>query len=268
MTLRLLVHRILIAWAMAAPLLAHAGGCIPLRFGYIDQHRPPYYMGDGDKVPEPPGATVDLMRDAAAGAGFGCPPILVRLPPARLRLALATGDIDMTTLGEQPSYPPEIALPRDKHGDIDRNRALGNVLIVLVRARDKVPAGVEPMQYFKGKVLGAAQGNGYTPRLREAGLTVDDGARDVERNIEKLKLRRIDGVVLSAVKPGDVEELLKRHHGDVVQLQQPLVNMRIWLAFNQGYYQAHREQVEAFWTWLDQNRSRLGYVMQKYKKTD
>ncbi len=250
------------------PLLASAAGCIPVRFGYVDQHRPPYYLGDGDKVPEPPGATVDLMRDAVAGAGFGCPPLLVRLPPARLRLALVAGDIDFTTLGEQPSYPPEIALPRDKHGDIDLHRALGNKLMVLVRARDKVPPQADPMEYFKGKTLGAAQGNAYAARLREAGLKVDDGARDLERNIEKLKLGRVDAVVVSTVKPGHVEAVLKRYHGEIVQLQQPLVSMRIWLAFNQNYYVAHREQVEALWSWIDANRGRLGYAAKKYKQPD
>lgn len=264
-------HRLLgiaIAWAVTMPLLAGAAGCIPVRFGYIDQHRPPYYMGEGDKVPEPPGATVDLMRDAVAGAGFGCPPLLVRLPQARLRLALAAGDIDFTTLGEQSSYPPEIALPRDKHGDVDTSRALGNKLVVLVRARDKVPANAEPMAYFKGKTLGAAQGSSYAARLREAGLKIDDGARDLERNIEKLKLGRVDAVVLSAVKANHVEALLKRYHGEIVQLQQPLVSMRIWLAFNQNYYLAHRERVEALWSWIDANRARLGYAAKKYKQAD
>lgn len=268
MALRHLVLGISIAWAVTAPLPAGAAGCIPVRFGYIDQNRPPYYLGDGVTVPEPPGATVDLMRDAVAGAGFGCPPTLVRLPPARLRLALVAGDIDFTTLGEQPSYPPEIALPRNKNGEIDVNRSLGNKLMVLVRARDKVPANADPMVYFKGKKLGAAQGNSYAARLRESGMTIDEGARDLDRNIEKLKLGRIDGVLVSAVKPGHVEAVLKRYRGEIVQLQQPMVSMRIWLAFNQGYYLAHREQVEALWSWLDANRSRLGYVIQKYKKAD
>jgi len=51
-------------------------------------------------------------------------------------------------------------------------------------------------------------------------------------------------------------------------LQQPLLNIRVWLAFNDNFYRAHTPQSEALWTWLDKNRSRLGYVMQKYRKTD
>jgi hypothetical protein len=260
-----LLAGILIAWILVAAQAASAA-CIPVRFGYPDQNRPPYYLGDGPTVPEPPGATVDLMRDAVAAAGFGCPPTLVRLPPARLRLALMSGAIDFTALGEMDTYPPEIALPHDRHGAVDYSRALGNQLVVLVRASDQLPASTNPMSYFQGKVLGAPQGTSYVSRLREQGLAIDDGARDIERNIEKLKLGRIAGVVVSAVKPDHVEALLKRYQGAIVQLPQPLVNTRLWLAFNQAYYLTHKEQVEALWTWIDVNRSRLGYVMQRYGK--
>jgi hypothetical protein len=258
---------ILLMLAAAAPL-AHSAECVHVRVGYMDQHRPPYWLGDGDKVPNPPGASVDLIHDAVLGAGFGCEPTWVRLPIARLKVALAAGDIDMTPLGEQAFYPAEIALPRDKAGNIDTNRALHNTLVVLVRATDKLPAGTNPMQYFKGKVLGAPQGNSFIQRLRDAGLTIDDGGRDLDRNIEKLKLGRIDGVVVASVSPAHIKATLDKYKGTVAQLPLPLVQTRLWLAFNDTFYRAHREQVEALWTWLDTNRGRLGYVMQKYRKAD
>ena len=258
---------ILLMLAVAAPL-ATGADCVRVRVGYMDQHRPPYWLGEGEKVPNPPGASVDLIHDAVLGAGFGCEPTWVRLPVGRLRVALAAGDIDMSPIGEQAFYPAEIALPRDKAGNIDLNRSLHNTLLVLVRAKDKLPAGTNPMQYFKGKVLGAPQGNSFVGRLRDAGLTVDDGGRDLDRNIEKLKLGRVDGVVVAAVTPAHLKASLAKYQGTVVQLPQPLVQTRLWLAFNDTFYRAHREQVEALWTWLDNNRGRLGYVMQKYRKTE
>jgi hypothetical protein len=253
--------------AVAVPL-AHSADCVHVRVGYMDQHRPPYWMGDGEKVPDPPGASVDLIHDAVLGAGFGCEPTWVRLPVARLKVALAAGDIDMSPIGELAFYPAEIALPRDKAGNIELNRALHNTLVVLVRASDKLPASTNPMQYFKGKVLGVPQGNSYVARLREAGLTIDEGGRDLDRNIEKLKLGRIDGVVVAAVTPAHLKASLAKYQGTVVQLPQPMVQTRLWLAFNDSFYRAHREQVEALWTWLDTHRGRLGYVMQKYRKQD
>lgn len=248
--------------------MAAADTCIPLRLGYLDQHRPPYFLGEGEHIPEPPGASVDLMRDAVQAAGFGCPPTLVRLPAARLRVALAKGDIDMTPLGEMAAYPASIAVPRDKNGNVDNERAMHNTLVVLVRAKDKLPAGIRPMEYFKGKVLGVSQGLTATSRLREAGLTIDDGGRDLDRNIEKLRLGRIDGVVVAAVQPAHLKLTLDRYRGAIVQLPQPLLSTRVWLAFNDTYYRAHRPQVEALWTWLDVNRNRLGYTLEKYRKPD
>jgi len=259
---------ILLMLATLAPVAHGAGACTPLRVGYMDQNRPPYWLGEGEQVPEPPGAAVDLIRSAVMDSGFNCPPTLVRLPVARLRVALEAGDIDMTPLGEQPSYAPSIALPRDKDGNVDRNRALHNTLVVLVRARDKLPAGTNPGEYFRGKVLGATQGSSANARLRESGLTVDDGARDLERNIEKLKLGRVDGVVVNLVKPEHLAASLKRYRGAVVQLPQPLINTRLWLAFNASYYRAHPAQVEALWSWLDAHRGHLGTFVQRYRKIE
>ncbi|MET0322846.1 MAG: hypothetical protein ABW069_19160 [Duganella sp.] len=267
MTWRAALLLLLAALGVLPPAMA-ADACVPLRVGYLDQHRPPYWIGEGATVPEPPGAGVDLMHDAVVASGFGCEPAWVRLPAARLRLALANGDIDMSPLGEMATYPAGIALPRDKAGNIDLDRAMHNTLIVLVRAGDKLPPATQPMVYFKGKVLGAPQGLSTTPRLREAGLTIDDGGRDLERNIEKLRLGRVDGVIVSAVSPEHLKSTLERYRGAIVQLPQPLINTRVWLAFNDSYYRAHRSQVEALWTWLDVNRGRLGYVMQRYRKPD
>lgn len=245
---------------------AAGAACIPVRVGYMDQNRPPYWLGEGDKVPDPPGAAVDLIRDAVIGAGFGCAPIWVRLPAARLKVALANGDIDLAPLGEMSYYPAEIALPRDKAGNIDLERAMHNKVLVLVRAKDNLPANTNPLQYFHDKTLGIPQGNSYATRLRELGLTLDDGGRDLDRNIEKLKLGRVDGVVVAAVAPAHLKQTLDKYKGVIVQLPQPLLNIRVWLAFNDTFYRAHPQQSEALWTWLDHNRGRLGYVMQKYRK--
>jgi len=99
------------------------------------------------------------------------------------------------------------------------------------------------------------------------GLTIDDGARDLDRNLAKLKLGRVDAVVVSLVKPAHLEATLKRYGGSIVQLQQPLINTRLWMAFNASYYRAHPEQVEALWTWLDVNRLHLGDFVTKYRQT-
>jgi len=265
MTPQRLLSVILIAWLTAAAPLAHAA-CTPLRFGYPDQARPPYYLGDGPNIPASAGVLIDQVREAVIAAGFGCAPQLVRLPPARLRHALASGDIDLTPLVETAEYPPEIVIPLDKNGAPDIRRAMGYELVVLVRAQDYIPPGANPVLWFKGKTLGVPQGSLTASRLRELGLAVDEGARDVARNIEKLRLGRIAGVVVPVARPGHVEALLKPYHGEIVRLPRSLLNSRAWFAFNQRYYAQHKEQAEALWNWFDANRDRLDALMQKHGK--
>ncbi|MET0264726.1 MAG: hypothetical protein ABW202_03855 [Duganella sp.] len=264
----LLLAMAIAASAAAASAAAAPATCIPLRVGYTDQHLPPYWLGEGKDVPNPPGAGVDFIKEAAKAAGFGCAPTWVRLPAVRLPVALASGDIDMAPLGEMNAYPPAIALPHDKSGNIDLDRAVHNMVVVLVRASDKLPAGIEPMAYFKGKVLGASQGFAYTRKLRAEGLSINDGGRDLERNLEKLKLGRLDGVVVAAVAPEHLRDALARHKGAIVLLPQPLLKSRVWLAFNSGYYREHRGQAEALWNWLLANRPRVGSMLGNSRKQD
>jgi hypothetical protein len=157
-------------------------------------------------------------------------------------------------------------IPLDRNGAPDIRRAMGYELVVLVRAQDHIPPDANPVVWFKGKTLGVPQGSLTAPRVRKLGLAVDEGARDIARNIEKLRLGRIDGVVVPVAKAGHVEALLKPYHGEIVRMQQSLLNSRAWFAFNQRFYAQHKEQAEALWNWFDANRDRLDSLMQKYGK--
>jgi ABC-type amino acid transport substrate-binding protein len=265
MLLRRLICIVLLLFSAAHAANAHSA-CAPVRIGYMDQDRPPYWLGNGTEVPEPAGIGVDYLR-AAAHAVIGCPVQFVRLPVGRLRTALQAGEIDFLPVEERAEHPPEFALPRDRNGAIDRSRALRTSIVVFVRASDKLPADTITPRYFQGKTLGVVQGAAYAGALRDAGILVDEGARDLERNIGKLKLNRIDGVAVSLEMPGDMDQVLaERHGGEVVRLRMPLVNNNIWLATNQTYYAAHREQVDAMWTWIGTHHQQLSGMLAKYSR--
>jgi hypothetical protein len=53
-----------------------AEACQPVRVGYSDRERVPYYMGNGSEVPDKPGVLVELIREAFRSVG--CPVVLVR----------------------------------------------------------------------------------------------------------------------------------------------------------------------------------------------
>lgn len=243
---------------------AHAA-CAPIRIGYLDQNRPPYWLGDGKQVAEPPGAGVELLREAAAD--MGCEVSFVRLPSMRVLTALATGEIDFAPVEERAAYPAGLQLPLGADGAPDRDKAVLLQVDVVVRAAD-TPASTEPRRYFTNHMLGVVTGAAYTEPLRQAGLAVDDGARDVGRNLDKLRLHRLDGVAVSVMQPGDLDAYLAAGYpGQFQRLEQPVIASHIWLAASSSYYRQHRAQAEAMWNWLGPaHRAHMAEIVKRYAR--
>jgi hypothetical protein len=243
---------------------ALAGGC-HIRVGYSDQATPPYYFGAGPEEGSPPGASVELIREIAAAAG--CTVAVRRLPPARLAVALEQGTIDMSPLGQPHSLSDRLAHARDRNGKLDDARGLQLHTVVYVRAADRLPQDTDPMQYFRHHRLGTPHGVSYAAMLRSQGIELDDGAADMRRNLEKLKLGRIDGFAISLASPGDMDQEVAALHGaDVVRLERPIRSATIHLLLNKEFYAAHREQAEAMWTWLGTHgRARFAALLDKYR---
>src|ERR1041385_3437158 len=105
--------------ALAADHVLAAWGTI--RYAYPDQHRPPYWLGNGPAVPDPPGANVDWIREFAASGG--CAIERVRLPVMRLRSSLISGVVDFVPVDITADGQPGIVIPRDAQGKPDTRRA-------------------------------------------------------------------------------------------------------------------------------------------------
>jgi hypothetical protein len=224
-------------------------GCTPIRFGYLDQHRPPYWLGGGTAVPEVPGAGAELIRQFAASAG--CPAALVRMPVLRIKPSVAAGEIDFAPMDGAAHGTPGIVLPRDKLGQLDVARSIPMVIVVFVRASDALSSNLQPLEYFQGRTLGTTLGSSYAERMRRSGIGVDSGAVDVAKNFEKLKLGRFDGFAVSLISPGDMDSFVaKKYGGEIVRVPTPLFSDNIWLGASQHYYNRHPRRVEAMWDWL------------------
>lgn len=258
--------RALVSALLLGGVASVQAACPPVRIGYIDQDRPPYWLGSGAETPDPPGVGVDYLR-ATAAAVIPCPIKLVRMPSTRLPRALLAGEVDYLPIEERADLPPEIVLPRDRNGALDRSRAVHTNIIVLVRAADQLPADTVTPRYFQGRSMGVPYGAPYADALREAGIKVDDGGRDFERNIGKLRLKRVDGVALTVGAANDMDAVIAERYGaEIVRLRMPLFSSNIWLATNPRYYAAHSEQVEAVWTWMATHQTDLAGMMVKYSR--
>lgn len=225
---------------------AHAAeACTPVRVGYSDRERLPYYVGNGAEVPERPGVLVELFRDAVRSGG--CAPVFVRLPAARVRMALASGKIDVA-----PTYTPgdkqaDYVVATTVHGELDTRRALRSMAVVFVRSEDRLSPATDPQRYFKTHMLAANQGTMLASQLRAAGLQVDDGSVSSESNFDKLRLKRVDGFTVALMTPSALDPYL---NGQLARLDKPLSVSYVWLGANRDYYRRNREQVEAIWNWL------------------
>jgi hypothetical protein len=245
---------------------AHAApACDGMRLGYIDQHRPPFYMGNGAAEQMPPGAAVDLAREMAGVAG--CPLSTLRLPAPRIRVALARGQVDVAQIDADDSDTATYALPMNK-GVLDRDRALAQSVVVFVRASDKLPANTDPARFFKTHKVGVNHGARYAPQLRTAGVQIDDGAIDAPSNLEKVLLGRIDGFAVTLSAPASMDEFVNEHYGGkLVRLSHPLLRVNAWFAVNKAFYAAHRAQVEAMWDWVGANGpTRYTALQKRYAK--
>ena len=229
---------------------AHAAEpCAPVRIGYSDRERAPYYMGNGGEVPARPGVLVELFRDAFRS--LGCPVELIRLPVARVRLALTSGTVDMapsdTPAGDSAGY----LIATTVNGEPDHRRALRTMAYVFVRAEDRLPLDTDPARYFKTHLLAVNQGTILAEHLKTAGLQVDDGSFSSWNNMDKVRLKRVDGFTLALMTPAALDPYVATRYGkQLMRLDKPVRVSSMWLGANRNYYQRNREQVEAIWNWI------------------
>ena len=240
--------------------------CAPLRLGYVDQHRPPYFMGSGTAEATPAGAGVDMIREVAAIAG--CKVIAVRLPPARLLSALRAGTIDVMSLEAVESDKELYALPLDAAGKLDVGKTLRAHAVMFVRASDTALRNIDPAREFGQRWVGSNYASPLAAALRKYGFRVDDGARDTERNFEKLIHNRIDGYAVSVTALTDMDAWVAAKYGNaVVRLERPIQTNNIWLAVNKDYYARNPAQVTAMWDWVEEHgRQRFAKIVRKYEK--
>ncbi|MYM69257.1 hypothetical protein GTP45_20795 [Pseudoduganella sp. FT55W] len=229
---------------------AHAAEpCAPVRVGYSDRERVPYFMGNGAEVPEQPGVLVELFRDALRAVG--CPVVLVRLPVARVRIALVSGAVDIAPADAPDEPDAGYVIATTATGEPDRKRGLRTASYVFVRTADKLPSSTDPLQYFKTRILAANQGTMLAAQLKAAGLQIDDGSFSSWNNFDKVRMKRVDGFTLALLTPTALDSYLTARYGQqLARLDKPVRTSFMWLGANRAYYQQHRQQMEAVWNWL------------------
>lgn len=256
----------MMAFVMTMLLLcdrASARDCV-MRVAYPDRERLPYYIGNGAVVPEPAGAGVDVLR--AAVRSVGCTAELVRMPTARLRLALIDGSVDLAPVDLRDGEDRYSALPLTPGGANDTRRGIRVTAVVYVRAADGIATTTNPRNYFKSRTLATNHGSPLGDQLRDEGYTVDSGTADAFSNLDKLMIRRVDGFAMSMANAEALDSAVAARYGDrVVRLATPMRASTLWLSSSNAYYRGNRERVEQLWSWWGDNAARrLGEFLKVY----
>lgn len=255
----------MMAFVMTMLLSHHATArdCV-MRVAYPDRERLPYYIGNGAVVPEPAGAGVDVLR--AAVRSVGCTAQLVRVPTARLRLALIDGSVDLAPVDLRDGEDRYSALPLTAGGANDVRRGIRVTAVVYVRAADGIGATTNPRTYFKTRTLATNHGSPLGEQLRDEGYAIDSGTPDAFSNLDKLMIRRVDGFAMSLANAEALDSAVAARYGDrVVRLATPVRASTLWLSSSNAYYQGNREQVEQLWNWWGDNAARkLGEFIKVY----
>lgn len=242
---------LLLGSLLVMPAACHA---CTVKLGYTDRERAPYYLGNGSAVPARPGAAVELMVAALASAG--CRATLVRLPVARLRVALRDGSIDMAPVDLVPGALAYSVLPLTAQGDPDQRRALRTNAVVFVRSADRLPANTAPRAYFRSHRLAINQGASLADTLRDDGILIDSGSGDTFSNLDKVLLRRVDGFVFATAIEQAMDGIVAARYGSaLVRLKTPLRTSYVWMSASYAFYHGHKEQSEAVWDWFGQHAS-------------
>ena len=239
--------------------------CAPIKMAFVDQHRPPYYIGNGRDVAAQPGAIIELMHEIAASAN--CTVTLTRMPMLRLRNALEANAIDALPLAAEETDFARFAFPLDKTGKPDQSRAMRIATMLFVRASDNIARDADPAQVMAGKRVGVVHGSAIAKRLRDSGVVVDDGATTSPRNLEKLRLGRIDVFAVALVDADDLDARVAARFGkDLVRLDKPVLTLHLWVPVSKAYYANNREEVDTMWKWIGMNgNARFSELMRKYQ---
>jgi hypothetical protein len=236
------MRRFLLPILLALACDAHA---LTLRLCTLDQPFPPHTMPDGS------GLAQVLLRQAARQEGITIENSFA--PRLRCIAQLKSGEVD----GLLAAFLPE----RMEYGVFpmagaaaDETRALSVVRYVVYRQKGgSVQWDGSSFSGLDARPVGLQAGLAVAQRLRQTGVTVDEGAKSIAQNLEKLVRGRLQAVV---ALEGESQPLVERLGDQIEKLPKALDANPIYLQVGPAYYAGHREAVEKLWQAVRRLRKR------------
>jgi len=230
------------------PILLFALACkaqaLTLRLSTLDQPFPPHTMPDGS------GQAQQLLRQAPADEGIDIDNSVA--PRLRCIAQVKSGEVDAVLSAFLPERMEYGVFPMA--GTVaDETRAVGVVRFVIYRQKGShVGWDGHAFSGLDARPVGIQAGLAVTQRLRQTGVLVDQGAKTIGQNLEKLVRGRVQAVV---ALEGESQPLIEREYGDRIEkLSQAFDSTPIYLHVRPAYYAEHRSAIEHLWNALRRRR--------------
>jgi len=228
------MHRLALLALWAVTGAAHAA---PLRLCTIDHPFPPHTNPDGS------GQAQILLRRAAQESGF----VIENSVAPRLRCIaqMKSGAVDAVFSAYLPDRTAWGVFPM-AGAAADPARAVGVMRFIVYRQKGGT------LQWdgraFSGmdqRPVGVQTGLAVATQLREIGVPLDEGAKTIEQNLEKLVRGRVQAVV---ALEGETQPLIEHDYpGQIEALPKEFSLTPIYLHVRPGYYSQNREAVDKLW---------------------
>lgn len=210
---------------------------IKLRLCTLDHPFPPHTMPDGS------GQAQTLLRKAAKENGI----VIENTFAPRLRCInrLKAGEIDAVLSAFLPERMEYGVFPM-MDGVADESRAVGLVRFAIYRQADgKVQWDGSEFTGLDDRPIGIQVGLAVAQRLRQTGVKVDEGAKTIEQNLEKLARGRVQAVV---ALEGEAGPIIKRQfNGRLEMLPKAFDTTPIYLHVHPAYHARHRAAIDKLW---------------------
>lgn len=231
-------------------VMQSASAAVPLRLVLNDQRSPPYLLGDGTELENPPGLVVELVQQAAQACDVSLQ--VERQSSLRQLQSLRNGSADAVPLLSYNAERAQYARYPLRHGRPDPHYRLTTLSYSFyVRKGSRVGWDGKRLANYRGQV-GTDLGWSVVGDLARLGIAVEN-AVGVAANLAKLRLGRID---VYAAQDVLVAAHLQGDHG-LVALRPAIVTKDYYLPFSQQFSLQYGHVVQCMWQQIAGQRDAL-----------
>lgn len=243
------MRRLLLALLLTVACDSHA---LTVRLCTLDHPFPPHTMPDGS------GQVQELLRLAAKEEGL----VLENTVAPRLRCIakLKSAEVDALLSAFLPERMAYGVFPM-AGAVADAARAVCEVRFIVYRQKGgKMQWDGHAFVGLDQRPFGIQTGLAVAQRLRQTGVTVDEGAKTLEQNFEKLVRGRVQAVV---ALEGESQPLIDRKFADQIEaLSKAFDTVPLYLHVRTGYYARNQEAIDKLWSAV--RRIRASAAFQQY----